>query len=152
MGPRACPSALRGVQLNRMGAVGTVPRSPETEVAPRESATDLQPISLMSRSISVRIRLQGTLDAGLSGSGQREKIVAAEADRLGAQREGLQHMRAALDAAVDQHIDLVADGVDDLGQLIEGAARAVQLPAAMIGDDDAAAADVDGLLGVRERS
>ena len=33
--------------------------------------------------------------------------------------ERLQHMAAALDAAVHEHVDPIAHGIDDLGQLVE---------------------------------
>ena len=57
-------------------------------------------------------------------------------------------MGAALHAAVEQDVDLVADGVDDFRELIEGAARTVQLPPAVIGNDDARATDIDGFAGI----
>ena len=91
------------------------------------------------------------LDAGLAGRRQRKQIVAADADGLGAERQRLQHMRSALDAAVHHHVDPIADRIDDLGELIEWRARAVELPAAVIGQHDAGAADLGGALRVLHR-
>src|SRR6516162_3863554 len=77
------------------------------------------------------------LDAGLSGRSQRIEIVAADADRLGADRESLQDVGPALHAAVHEHIDAIAHGVDNFSELIERCARAVELPPTVVGDDDA---------------
>ncbi|KAG1335674.1 hypothetical protein G6F61_014992 [Rhizopus arrhizus] len=60
-------------------------------------------------------------------------------------------MRAALHAAVHHHVDPVTHRVDDLCQLVESAARAVQLTPAVIRQHDAGAAAVDGPLGVFHR-
>ena len=48
---------------------------------------------------------------------------------VGAQAQRLEHVRAALDAAVHQNIDAIADSINDLSQLIERRPRAVELPA-----------------------
>jgi hypothetical protein len=40
---------------------------------------------------------------------------AAKADRFGAQREGFEDVRAASDAAVEQHRHTCWDGIDDFG-------------------------------------
>ena len=42
-----------------------------------------------------------------------------EADGLGTNGECLQHMAPALDAAIHKHVDAVAHGIDDFGQLVE---------------------------------
>src|SRR5712672_1593344 len=57
-------------------------------------------------------------------------------------------MSTALDSAVHQNVDPVTDGIDDFSQLIEWCARAVQLPAAMIGYHDPGATDLGCALGV----
>ncbi len=64
----------------------------------------------------------------------RQAPVDRSADQYaaGAQREGLEHVRALADAAVDQHVHLVADLVDDLGEHVQGGWLAVELPAALI--------------------
>src|SRR5262245_52847519 len=68
------------------------------------------------------------LDAGLAGGSERKQVIASYADCLGAERERLQHVRAASHATVHQYVQAVADRIHDFGQLIEGGARAVQLP------------------------
>ena len=60
-------------------------------------------------------------------------------------------MRAALYAAVHDDVDPVPDRVHDLRQLVERTARAVQLASAVIGNDDAGAAYVDGAFRVLDR-
>ena len=70
--------------------------------------------------------------AGLAGGGEREQRVAADAHRLGAERQRFQHVGAALHAAVHQHVEQVAGGVHDLGELVERRARAVELAAARL--------------------
>src|SRR5262245_46068595 len=60
-------------------------------------------------------------------------------------------MRSALDAAIHHDVDPIADGVDDLGELIERGPRAVELAAAVIGQHDAGAADLGGAPGVSNR-
>src|SRR6476660_7273311 len=60
-------------------------------------------------------------------------------------------MCATLDSAVHDHVDLVADGIHDFSQLIEPGARAVELPAAMVGQHDAGASDLDGAPGIGDR-
>ena len=63
-----------------------------------------------------------SLDPRLAGGRKREEIITPDPDRLGAERESLEHMGAALDAAIDHHIDPIANGIDDFRQLIEAAA------------------------------
>jgi hypothetical protein len=55
----------------------------------------------------------------LAGHSQRIEIVAADADRLGTDREGLQDMGRSLHPAIHEHVDPVTHGVDDFGQLVE---------------------------------
>ena len=79
----------------------------------------VQPISFMSRSYFGLHQAKRPLDASLAGRSQRIEIVAADADRLGANRERLQDMGSPLDPAIHEHVDPITHGVDDLGQLIE---------------------------------
>ena len=55
----------------------------------------------------------------MAGRSQRPEIVAADADRLGADREGLQDMGSSLDPAIHEHINPLTHGVDDFGELVE---------------------------------
>ena len=59
------------------------------------------------------------LDASLAGRSQRLEIVAADADRLGADRERLQDMGSPLHPAIHEHVDPITHSVDDFGQLVE---------------------------------
>ena len=55
--------------------------------------------------------------------------VSAEADRL-------EHVLTGADAAVEMHLDVAADRIDDLRQGADRRTRAVELAPAVIGDDD----------------
>src|SRR5437773_6445609 len=65
-----------------------------------------------------------------------------------APRERLEHGGAAAEAAVDDDLGAVPDGVGDGGQRVDGRLGAVELAAAVIGDPDDLHAHVDGALGV----
>src|SRR5580658_1988332 len=58
-------------------------------------------------------------------------------------------MSSAGDATVANHIDPVANSVNDLGELIKRAPRPVELTPAMIGHDDPVRADVHSTFCVR---
>ncbi len=110
----------------------------------------VQPISFMSRSISIRI----SSSARSTPAGPRPRAgrgSSGPAHRLGAERQGLEHVSAALHPAIHDHVDPVADGIDDLGELVEGAARAVELAPAVVRQHDAGAADRHRALGVLHR-
>src|SRR5678815_6149803 len=92
-----------------------------------------------------------TLDARLAGHREREQVEPSEAYGLGTQGEGLEDVRGALDAAVYRHVQALADRVDHLCKLVERCARAVELTAAVIGQDDAGATYVGGALRIRDR-
>src|SRR5512146_2401105 len=72
------------------------------------------------------------LDGRAAAGRQRKEIVAADADRLGAERKRLEDVRSALNAAVHHHVEPIADGIDDFGELVERRTRAVELPSAMV--------------------
>ena len=55
-------------------------------------------------------------DAGLAVGGQAPEVGAADHHRAGAERERLDDVAAAADAAVEQDLDLAADRVGDRGQ------------------------------------
>src|SRR5262249_58574490 len=90
----------------------------------------------------------GTGESGCGGGGRREEIIAPPPDRLRADRQSLEHVRGAPDATIDEHVDSIGDGVDDLRQLVKTAPRSIELAAAMIGDHDTCAADIDRLSGI----
>jgi hypothetical protein len=54
----------------------------------------------------------------------------------------------APDAAVEQHLDLVADGLGDGGQCTDRCRGAVEVVAAVVGDRDRGDAGVHGAPGV----
>ena len=58
-------------------------------------------------------------------------------------------MGATANPAVANHIDPVANSIDDLGELIKRAPRTVELTPTMIGHHDSGRADVYGTLCVR---
>ena len=61
----------------------------------------------------------------------------ADEDGPRAERERLRDVRAPPDAAVEVDLRTAADGLDDLGQRVQGRGDAVELPPAVVGDDDA---------------
>src|SRR6201988_1769098 len=93
-------------------------------------------------------RAKCPLDPSLAGGSQGIEIIAADPDRLGADRERLEDMRPALHPAVHKHVDPITYGVDDFGQLVERCPRAVKLSAAMVGNNDAGTTDRGGAFGV----
>src|SRR5262249_29985483 len=93
---------------------------PEAQIVAGELADNRAPHEFH---IALDLRAQqteGPLRTRLAGRGQRVEVVAADAYGLGSEREGLQHMGASLDASVHQHIDAVANAIDNLGELIKG--------------------------------
>ncbi len=56
--------------------------------------------------------------------------------RAGAEREGLDDVGAAPDAAVDEHLDAAVDRLDHLGQDVDRRRDPVELAPAVVGDDD----------------
>src|SRR6266852_3773179 len=88
------------------------------------------------------------LDAGQSaGGGAVERRAPHEAEiRTEAQSD--QDVGAAPHAAVEQEGQLVADRRLDRRQHVERARRLVELAPAMLGDEDAVAADIEGALRI----
>src|SRR5262249_11263683 len=91
----------------------------------------IQPISFMSRSNSAFIRPSARSTPAWPAAA-KGWIIAADPNRLGADRERLKDMRPALHPAVHEHVDPITYGVDDFGQLVERCPRAVELSAAMV--------------------
>ena len=88
--------------------------------------------------------LQHVRDAGLAVRGQAPEVGAADHHRAGAERERLDHVAAAAHAAVEHHLDLVADRLGDrpaASRIVAG--RAVEVVAAVVGDRDRGDAGVD---------
>src|ERR1700722_1471867 len=67
------------------------------------------------------------LDAGLTGGSEGIKIKTPDPDGFGPKRKRLQHMGPALDSSVHDDVDSIPHDIDDLSQLVEGHARAVEL-------------------------
>ena len=74
--------------------------------------------------------------AGLAVDGEAPERRAAGEHGARAEGERLDDVRAAADAAVDEHLDAAVDRLDDLGQRVDRRRDAVELPAAVVRDDD----------------
>ena len=74
--------------------------------------------------------------ARLAVDGEPPERRAAGQHRACAERERLDDVRAAADPAVDEHLDAAADRLDDLRQHVDRRGDAVELPAAVVRDDD----------------
>src|SRR3989440_7743590 len=83
-----------------------------------------------------------------AADGQAPERGASDGHHARPPREPLEHGGAAAEAAVDDEVGTVPDGVGDGGQRVDGRLGAVELAAAMIGDPDDLHAHVDGALGV----
>src|SRR6266700_1285772 len=92
--------------------------------------------------------VEDVLDAGRTVRGQPPQVGAADHDRPRAQRERLDHVAAAPDPAVEQHLDLPAHGVGHAGQGPDRGRGAVQVVAAVVGHRDRGGPDVDGTARV----
>src|SRR3569833_2831034 len=91
---------------------------------------------------------EGAGDTGFTAGTEAEGHDAADEGALGAEREGLEQILAGADAAIHQHLGLVADGVDDLGQDADRGGGTVELTAAVVGDHDGVGAVVDRELRI----
>ena len=86
------------------------------------------------------------------GTVERKSPHERPSDHHGArpERERLEHVRAAPDPAVDDHVEGVANGIDHAGQGIRPREHGVELAAAVVGHDHAARAVLrrqPGVLG-----
>jgi hypothetical protein len=104
----------------------------------------VRPQKAIDRSSSLRMISSALLHAFLAHRAQAVQHGAADVGALGAERHGLQHVLAGADAAVHVHLDAVAHRVDDLGQRGDGGGRAIELAAAVVGDDQRVGAGVGG--------
>src|SRR5690606_9314370 len=66
----------------------------------------------------------------------------------GTERHGLQHVRAAADAAVHEDLHAPTCRLDDRRQDVDGGRHAIELAAAVVGDDNAVDAVFDHLLAL----
>ena len=62
---------------------------------------------------AVAHQVEHVLDAGLAVGGEAPEVGAADHHGPGAERQRLHDVAAAADAAVEQHLDLVADRFGD---------------------------------------
>ena len=81
--------------------------------------------------------LEYARDTSLAVNREPPEHRAADHDGACAERERLQRVGSASDAAVEQHLRTSVDGLDDLRQSVEGRSDTVQLAAAVVRDDDA---------------
>ena len=83
---------------------------------------------------------------GALGAGDREPPDgrAADEDRVGAESQGDGDVGAAADAAVDEDGGPACDRLDHLRQGVGAGQNAIELTAAVVGDDDAGGAVLDG--------
>src|SRR2546427_333414 len=87
----------------------------------------------------------------LAASGDRPRPGAPDEDRPRAHRDHLHDIESRADAAVDEDLDLIADGVDHVGQRTGCGGHRIELAAAVVGDDEAVDAGVRGaprVLGI----
>ncbi len=88
--------------------------------------------------------VEDVFHAGLAIRGQAPQVRAADQHRPRAQRERLDHVAATPYAAIEQHLDLVADGFGDRRQDANGRRGSVEVIAAVVGNRDRAYSGVDG--------
>ena len=99
------------------------------------SAMEAQPESPIVRSKSARMLQNASRPAFLPGDRETVDVRPSDADGGGAERQGLEDVGTAADPAVEENWRATRDPRDDPGQRVEGRDRAVDLPAAVIGDD-----------------
>ena len=103
----------------------------------------MQPSSASPTSISLRKISSTRATPASPPSGEAGGDRPGDERRLRAERERLQHVGAAPDAAVDVDLAAPGDRLDDLGQRVERRRDPVELPAAVIRDDDPGRAVLD---------
>src|SRR6266851_5478089 len=97
--------------------------------------------------------LQHARHAFLSHRAQAIEKGATDQGAARAERERLEHVLARADAAVEQHLDAAAHRADYFRQRADRRCSAVELAAAMVGDDDRVGAARSGdlrVLGVED--
>ena len=99
------------------------------------SAGLVQPSSFRPSSSSSRSSSSTCADALLAAGREAAEDGPAGERRARAEGERLEHVGAAADAAVDQHLDPLADRLDHLGQGVQRRGDAVELAPAVVRDD-----------------
>src|SRR5260370_27883262 len=92
--------------------------------------------------------LEHARDTRLTRGRESIRIGAAQEHRARAEADRLEDVTAAPHAAIHQHLHLTVHGGRDFGQGAERRRSAVQLPPAVVRDDDGSRAAVDRAAGV----
>ena len=147
-GPRAHDPARRRARsaTGRGKAAACMPRLVGRGMASARRSTRAmpsQPPSASTRSMSRRKMSSTARDAGLARDREAPKMRPPDQAGRGAERHRLDHVAAAPDAAVDQHRDAAFDRLGHGRQSADRGDRAVQLAAAVVGDDHAVDAVID---------
>ena len=122
---RPQPPALSPARCGRVEKDASVQPGDSVPAAERERAVDLAPE-----------QLEHVEDAVLAGAGDAPEMRAPDQHRARAERQRLDDIDAAPEAAVDQHRRLALDRLDHSRQRADRGDRAVELAPAMVGDDD----------------
>lgn len=89
-----------------------------------------------------------TGDAECAADGESVHIRTADHDCRSAEGEGLEDVDAATDAAVENQRHAFTDSLGDGGQGIDTGLDGVEAAAAVVGDDEAVTAEIDGSHGI----
>jgi len=102
----------------------------------------------MSRLQLVPEDLDHTADANSAGNAERVAVWASNQDRRRSQSERFQHVRASLNATVNQERDSTLDPIHDLRQRINRRRRSIEISPTMIRHHDGLRAGLDRKLGI----
>jgi hypothetical protein len=119
-----------------------------SSAARSSAATSVTPVSASATFHFALHHRQHVGDAGFAARGDGIAPGAAEHAGPGAEGQRLDHVEAAAHAAVHQHFEPVADGIGDARQGGDAGGDAVELAAAVVGDDDAVDAGLGGFARV----
>ncbi len=112
------------------------------------AATSWQPSNRSVRTTSLRSISIARATPGAAGGAESVGVGAPDEHGARTQTERFDDVAAAADSAVQKDLRASADGVDDLGQCAQRRSDRVELPAAVIGDDDGIGAGVNGAARV----
>src|SRR5579872_3126131 len=120
-----------GLAVRRIGREKNASVEPGDPVpaAERERPVDLAPE-----------KLEHPEHAVLARAGDTPKLRASDQNRARAERQSLDYVDSAPEAAVDHNRRPPADGLDNAGKRADRSDRAVELAPAMVGDDHAVGA------------